>query len=175
MANPGHDWHAFAARDFNGDGKADILWQNDDGASAIWELNGTSIIGAAPVGPALPTWHVAGTGDFNGDGRSDILWQTDNYTQLAIWEMNGTSIIGAAFLPDPGPTWILAGTGDFNGDGKTDIIWQNIDGTSAIWEMNGTSIIGSRGSTDPWTGLEHRGDRRLQRRRQGRYSLAELQ
>ena len=26
--------------DFNGDGKSDILWQNDNGQVAIWELNG---------------------------------------------------------------------------------------------------------------------------------------
>ena len=57
----------------NGDGKADILWQDDGadgGTPAIWEMNGTSIIGAATAGPGLPTWHVAGTGDFNGNGKA---------------------------------------------------------------------------------------------------------
>ncbi len=28
------------ADDFNGDGKADILWQNDDGTPAVWLMDG---------------------------------------------------------------------------------------------------------------------------------------
>jgi hypothetical protein len=28
--------------DFNGDGKADVLWQNSSGARAIWLMNGTT-------------------------------------------------------------------------------------------------------------------------------------
>ena len=145
MPNPGHQWHAEAAGDFNGDGMADILWQSDDsdgGTPAIWLMNGTSFIGGGAVAASLPTWHVAGTGDFNGDGRADILWQTDDGTLLAMWEMNGTSIIGAGALANPGPSWHVAGTGDFNGDGRADILWQNSDGTPVIWLMNGTSIIG---------------------------------
>ena len=38
--NPGPTWHVKAAADFNGDGKADILWQNDNGQAAIWLMNG---------------------------------------------------------------------------------------------------------------------------------------
>jgi hypothetical protein len=30
-------WHVVAARDFNNDSKADLLWQNDNGAIALWE------------------------------------------------------------------------------------------------------------------------------------------
>ena len=29
--------------DFNGDGKADVLWQNSSGARAIWLMNGTNL------------------------------------------------------------------------------------------------------------------------------------
>ena len=28
MANPGQSWHVAGTDDFNGDGNADILWQN---------------------------------------------------------------------------------------------------------------------------------------------------
>jgi len=141
MANLGPTWHAEGVGDFNGDGNADILWQNDDGTPAIWLMNGTSFIGGGFLTNLGPTWHVAGTDDFNGDGNADILWRNDDGTP-AIWLMNGTSFIGGGFLTNLGVSWDVAGTGDFNGDGKADILWQNSDGTPAIWLMNGASIIG---------------------------------
>ena len=41
---PGPSWHAIGTGDFNGDGHADMRWQNVDGQTAIWEMNGTSQI-----------------------------------------------------------------------------------------------------------------------------------
>jgi len=31
--------------DFNGDGKSDILWQNDNGLPGIWTMDGSHITG----------------------------------------------------------------------------------------------------------------------------------
>jgi Ca2+-binding RTX toxin-like protein len=90
--------------DFNGDGTSDILWHNDNGQNAIWDMGGGQQIG----GHGLPTppagWHVAGTGDFNGDGTSDILWHNDN-GQNAIWDMGGGQQIGGHNLPTPPSDW----------------------------------------------------------------------
>ena len=81
-----------AAGDFNGDGKADILWQNTDGTPAVWLMDGTSLISGANVGfnPG-PAWQVHDTGDFNGDGKADILWQNTDGTP-AVWLMDGTNL-----------------------------------------------------------------------------------
>jgi len=90
-ANLGTSWHVKTEADFNGDGKADILWQSDSGQAAVWLMNGTSVLSSANVGPNPgPTWHVKGAGDFNGDGKADILWQNDN-GQAGVWLMNGTT------------------------------------------------------------------------------------
>jgi hypothetical protein len=128
---------------FNGDLDSDILWQNDSGQAAIWDMSGSSLIGGGAVSPNPGAgWSEIGTGDFNGDGYSDILWQSTN-GQAAVWEMNGTSIIGGGQISsNPGPSWKAIGTGDFNGDGHSGILWQNANGQAAIWEMNGTNVIG---------------------------------
>ena len=57
--NPGPAWHALNTGDYNADGKADILWQNNDGTPAVWLMDGTSLISGANVGfnPGS-NWHV---------------------------------------------------------------------------------------------------------------------
>ena len=181
--NPGPSWTEIGTGDFNGDGDADILWQNANGQAAIWEMNGFHQVGGGSglVGPNPgPSWKAVGTGDFNGDGLSDILWQnTDG--QAAIWEMNGlTQIPGGSALvgPNPGPDWKVVGTGDFNGDGHSDILWQNANGQAAIWEMNGLDPDRRRQRPrrpQSRAGLESRRNGRLQRRRPFRHPVAERQ
>ena len=67
-----------SAKSFNGDGKADILWQNDDGTAAVWLMNGATSRGAN-VGQSRPRLARSfAAADFNGDGKADILWQNDD-------------------------------------------------------------------------------------------------
>ena len=95
---------ALSTGDFNADGHTDILWQNDNGSVAIWEMNGTSFVGGGGVGNPGPEWHIKATGDFNNDGHTDIAFQNDDGT-VAIWEMNGTSFIGGGGVGNPGTEW----------------------------------------------------------------------
>ena len=92
-SNPGASWQAKDAADFNGDGKADILWQNDSGTPAVWLMDGMNILA---TGPALsnpgPSWHEKAAADFNGDGKADILWQNDSGTP-AVWLMDGVNVL----------------------------------------------------------------------------------
>ena len=122
----------------------DILWQNTNGQVAVWEVEGTNVVGSGVVGPNPgPSWNVAGTGDFNDDSHSDILFQNSS-GQVAIWELNGTNVISSGVVgPNPGQSWTEIGTGDFNDDGHSDILFQNTSGQAAIWELNGTNVIGS--------------------------------
>ena len=41
--NVGTDWHIVSIGDFNGDGRDDILWRNDDGSVTNWlgQANGS--------------------------------------------------------------------------------------------------------------------------------------
>ena len=57
--NPGAAWQIHDAADYNGDGKADILWQNADGTPAVWLMDGLNVAGGANVGSNPGSgWHV---------------------------------------------------------------------------------------------------------------------
>ena len=132
------DWHVVGTGDFNGDGRDDILWRNDDGSLSDWlgQADGGFVLNDAIALTVVPTaWIVAGTGDFNGDGRDDILWRNTDGT-LSNWlgQANGGFVANdanaAVFVPTD---WSVVATGDFNGDGRDDILWRHTDGTLSDW------------------------------------------
>jgi hypothetical protein len=166
--NPGSTWHAFAAGDFNGDGRAGILLFNDNRMNyAIWEMQPGTAIGQNGIFtfneqvnlPAQdPSWSLAGVGNFDGGGEADILWRNTN-GQLAIWAMTGTAdgtsvairANGQFNIVQPGtntpqlvdPSWTVAAVRDFGNGGSAGILWQNTNGQIAIWENFTEGPLGS--------------------------------
>ena len=144
--SPSSDWVIKGVGDFNGDGKADILWQNSNtGEVYLWFMNGSAIASQAGVAylPSSTGWVIKGIGDFNGDGKADILWQNSSSGEVYIWFMNGSTITSQVGVESVAPStdWVIKGVGDFNGDGKADILWQNSSsGEVYIWLMNGSTI-----------------------------------
>jgi hypothetical protein len=140
-------------RDFNGDGKSDILWRHTSGTVYEWVLNGTNIIGQGSPGGATSDWTIARAGDFNGDKKSDILWRHVS-GMVYIWLLDGTSIIGHGSPGGAAADWAIAGVGDFNGDEKSDILWRHTSGTVYEWLLDATNLIGQGspgGATSDWT------------------------
>ena len=90
-------------KDFNGDGKSDILWRNStSGEVDIWHMNGTTLASGGAVATLPAAWQIQGTGDFNGDGKSDILWRNTTRVNVDIWHMNGTTLAsGGAVATSP--------------------------------------------------------------------------
>jgi hypothetical protein len=102
--NPGTDWRAVGAGEFNTAGTAAILWQNVDGQASIWDMTGNTITGggqvsAAAVGAAAPVainpgadWTAVGAGDFLGGASSNsIVWQNTSSGQVSVWNLGGTA------------------------------------------------------------------------------------
>ena len=50
-------WHVAGVGDFDGNGRSDILSQNDSGAVAIWD-NGQIGHTIAGAGAVAPDWHI---------------------------------------------------------------------------------------------------------------------
>jgi len=83
-------WHVKGMTDVNFFfGTADIVFQNDSGAVAIWEMGGATgttitAVNLVNINPG-PAWHIVGLRDMNNDERGDILFQNDNGA-AAVWE-----------------------------------------------------------------------------------------
>jgi len=149
-------WHvkALVDQDNKGPDFSDLVWQNDNGLVAIWQLQGTTPVQQHNLQQVDPTWHVKAAADFDGNTVADVLLQNDNGL-LAIWELQNTATSGPQFLPNgqfnigqnPGPTWHAVAAGDFNGDGRAGILFFNDDQLhAAIWEMQpGGPAIGPNG------------------------------
>ena len=118
--------------DFDGDGRADILWRNSSsGANAIWRSGSSATQQAVPGVPAV--WRAVGSGDYNGDGRSDILWRNSSSGANVIWR-SGNSATSQAVTSVASLAWTVVGSGDYNGDGRADILWRNTgSGANVLW------------------------------------------
>jgi len=127
-------WHVAAVADFDNNGTADLIWQNNSTGQVTVNFYG---------GPGGATyqgwcwlninsnvgWNVVGAADFNGDGVPDLVWQNAATRQVTVnyyGGAQGCTYSGWNWLNVAGvPGWTVAGAADFNGDGVPDLIWQN--------------------------------------------------
>ena len=119
--------------DFNGDGRADIVWRDvSTGQNTIW-LSASKSTRQAMKAISLQAWKMARAGDFNGDGKDDLLWRNDTSGANAIWlSGNYATQQPTATVPDLG--WQIVGSGDFNADARADVLWRHMDsGANTIW------------------------------------------
>lgn len=146
--------HKFFDGDFNGDGKADMLFVNrgdqnwwlgkSNGSAFNWQV----IANTKGFGDVISPSHKILTGDFNGDRKTDVLiyYNGDSNWWLGLSDGNqlnwnlATNTAGFQNLLD-GDHGIY--TGDFNGDGRSDI--------AVLYRGDGNLWFGlSNGSTFDW-------------------------
>jgi hypothetical protein len=100
-------WQVGGVGDFNGDGKADILWRHTDGTVLAWlmgpALTVTSVASFTASGSPYSVTHVR---DLDRDGKADILWRHSDGSVQA-WLMNGVSAMSVAGFTGPGSYLIV--------------------------------------------------------------------
>ena len=131
------NWSIAGTGDFNGDGKADILWVDTQGNVGIWFMNGTQILpNPGVVGQLPPNWIIVGS-----DMKGDIFLRNISNGDVGMWVMQGTQVVHQVDFGSVPLNWTVAGIGDFDGNGSFDLLWRDTAGHVAIWLMNGTSIV----------------------------------
>ncbi len=118
-----------AVRDYNGDGRTDVLWSNFTGQKSLWLATASGDFSIAPSFALRTLPNVEALGDFNGDSRSDIMVRDINSQAVSI--LFGTAdaqfsepVSAGLSAPFPGG-WTVFATGDLNGDGRDDVLWSN--------------------------------------------------
>ena len=110
------EWRIVGTGDFNADGNADIVWQNQvNGLLSVWYMNGSTMIGGEALTPGqVPdtNWKIRAVGDVNRDGKPDLIWQHNGNGSLAVWFMNGAqqtsgTSLGPGSVPDL--SWRIVG------------------------------------------------------------------
>ncbi len=94
--------------DFNGDGKADMLWRNaDNGVAVIWLMDGTTRLTFGSIGEIDRVWQVIRVEDYNGDNKADITFRNIDTGGTVIWLMDGLSVIEKRLVAAPPAMWLL--------------------------------------------------------------------
>jgi hypothetical protein len=87
-------WQLKGVGDFNGDGRADIVWRNSaTGENYIYLMSGTTIAGEGYLRTvADPNWRIVAVGDYDGDAKDDILWRNAATGEDYLYPMDATTI-----------------------------------------------------------------------------------
>jgi hypothetical protein len=77
-----------AAKDFDGAGQADLVWENAvTGQRGIWILK-NGVYAYSINLPTVPThWDIAGAADFLGTGQADLVWENTTTGERGLWIM----------------------------------------------------------------------------------------
>jgi Ca2+-binding RTX toxin-like protein len=137
------NWTIAETLDFNGDGRSDILWREQNaGQFTIWNGQGSSwAVDSYSNNTMASDWTIAGVGDLNGDGRDDVVWRQDGGA-FSTWQSTGTGFnTNVTYDSSVTPDWKIVGLADFDGDNKDDLIWRNQgSGAFAIWRSTGNGF-----------------------------------
>ena len=155
----GAGWGAFTALftsgDFSGDGRADLLARQSDGALLMYRGDGEGgfVTGTGErIGSGWQSFTaLLGPGDWSGDGKADILARTEAGA-LLMYRGDGDSGFLGGKAEQIGSGWqgftALLTPGDWSGDDKPDLLARAQDGRLLMYRGNGTGGFAT-GAAEP--------------------------
>ena len=86
--------------DFDGDGRADVLWRHAaTGDVWLWRMVGAAIGSLTYVARVSDTeYRIVGAGDYDGDLRADVLWHHATGGEVWVWRMNGAAVLAQTWV-----------------------------------------------------------------------------
>ena len=142
--------------DLNGDGRADLVWQNAaGGAPVVWFMDGPRIAGGGPYAAPGAGWTYRGVADMDGNGAADLLaMNAANQVMVVMVGAGAAGLAGQPVLGTAPAGAAFRGLADANADGRGDILWRRDavggDGQVSLWLLDGaeaprSAVVGSAG------------------------------
>lgn len=123
--------------DFDGDGKADLIYR--DTGDYQWTqvlIDGSSAdLSSFVDGMSIHySWAFNGAGDFNADGKNDVIIRNSTSGQWYIYNLDGSEIISRGYVAIESAEYIeVQAVADFNNDGYADVLLRNEN--TGEWRM----------------------------------------
>ncbi len=135
LADPGPNYRLVGVADFDGNGKADLAFQNmaqgDKGDVIFW-------YDASPTRQRIvrqlrTVWDVQAVGDLDGDGLADLAWRymapDPRDTGVSyLWFTSNTDVPQVRKRGGAPLSWKLLGAADLNSDGAADMVYISPEG-----------------------------------------------
>lgn len=137
---------AFAAADFNGDGKPDLAGVTDASVLVALTTAAGQIGAPATVATGSGTFESIAAVDITGDGKADLLINDTTLNALHLFPGRGDGTFGAAVTTVTTIAPNELATGDFTGDQKLDVAFVNDAGSIlTVWAGSGTGAFQEAG------------------------------
>lgn len=128
-----------AIGDFNGDGRADVVFTSNNHDLYLWTNNGAGGFTSKQLTSYPAGWLLVGAGDIDGDGQDDLLWLNPSQCEFGYWLMkNGVPTTTKAIKIACG--YYPLSIGYYTPTNRLSIIWTSALNDLYAWDGTGTGF-----------------------------------